>query len=79
MGEVIPGKCITNALQQNNLTLTLFSDWDWAQMWEEWRPTANHAVVVSQATVELMQKDKGEEDEEADMGDGSSTGNLAPR
>ena len=36
MREVSPGKCITNALHENEQTLTLSSsEEDWAQMWEE--------------------------------------------
>ena len=54
------------------------SDWDVVWMWEEQRPTANYAAVASQAMVEPMWEDKEEVDEEADVGEGSSTGNLEP-
>ena len=40
---------------------------------------ANRAVAVSQAAVELIAEDEGEENTEADMGEGSSTADLAPR
>ena len=62
MGKVIPWECITNVLHDNDHTRTLSSsDWEWVQMWEEWKLMMDHLVVVSAAKVELVQEDEEEE------------------
>ena len=79
MGEVIPGECITNALHKNENTKTLSSSWDGVQIWEEWKLMANCTVETSQAMVEPIEEDKEEVDGEEDMGEGTSTADLAPK
>ena len=49
-------------------------------MWEEWKLIVDCAAVVSTAIAELVKEDKEEkEDEEAHMGEGSFTEDLAPK
>ena len=65
MGVVVPGECITNALQEDKCTWTLSSGWDGAQVW---RPM-----------VELMGEDEEKVDEVVDMMKGYPSGDLAPK
>ena len=67
MGGVIPGELVTNALQEDEYTWILSSGRDGMQVWEEWRPV-----------VEPVEKYEEELNEKADMGEGPSTGDLAP-
>ena len=39
MGEVVPGECITNVLQENEHTQTPLGQ-DAAHVWEVWMPAA---------------------------------------
>ena len=47
-------------------------------MLDEWKLTADHAMVVNKAGVEPIEEDK-EEDNEVNVGEGSSTEDLAPK
>ena len=79
MGEIILGECITNALQEDECIWTLSSDRDRVQMWEEWKLAADCTVAACYAMAELMEEDKEQVYQEADMEEGSFTGDLAPK
>ena len=49
------------------------------QIWEEQRLRVDYIVVISQATMEPIEEDEEEEDEEVEMGEGSSTADLASK